>query len=89
MAGPNLELFKFGLYVFFPVGVMFYFGNPDWYQKHVVPLRDKFWPPEQKTIKPPHDSETLRSELARLRAERHAKREATSAVAADPPPRLV
>ncbi|CAG8525134.1 15381_t:CDS:10 [Acaulospora morrowiae] len=35
MAGPNLELFKFGLYVFFPVAAMYYFGSPEFYEKHI------------------------------------------------------
>jgi hypothetical protein len=38
MAGPNLEVFKFGLYVFFPVAMMVHYGNPVWYQKHVIPV---------------------------------------------------
>ncbi|CEH11941.1 hypothetical protein CBOM_07332 [Ceraceosorus bombacis] len=28
MAGPNLELFKFGLYLFFPLAVMVHYGDP-------------------------------------------------------------
>ena len=39
MAGPNLEIFKFGLYVFFPVAIMFHYGKPEWYEKHVLPVR--------------------------------------------------
>lgn len=38
MAGPNLEIFKFGLYVFFPVAIMFHYGNPEWYERHVLPV---------------------------------------------------
>ncbi len=36
MGGPNLEVFKFGIYVFFPVAMMIYYGDPDWYNKHVL-----------------------------------------------------
>ena len=39
MAGPNLEIFKFGFYVFFPVAIMFHYGKPEWYDKHVLPVR--------------------------------------------------
>lgn len=39
MAGPNVEIFKFGLYVFFPIAIMFHYGNPEWYEKHVLPVR--------------------------------------------------
>jgi protein PET100 len=38
MGGPNLELFRFGFYLFFPVVALFHYGNPDWYTKHVVPV---------------------------------------------------
>lgn len=47
MAGPNLEVFKFGLYLFFPLAVMIHYGDPDWYKKNVLPLRDEFWPKEE------------------------------------------
>ena len=38
MGGPNLEVFKFATYVFLPILVMAHFGNPDWYQKNVLPV---------------------------------------------------
>ncbi|SHO77519.1 Uncharacterized protein MSYG_1859 [Malassezia sympodialis ATCC 42132] len=46
MAGPNMEVFRFGLYLLFPLGFMLYFGDPSFYEKHVLPLRDRFTPPE-------------------------------------------
>ncbi|MBW0491894.1 hypothetical protein O181_031609 [Austropuccinia psidii MF-1] len=42
MAGPNLELFKFGVYVFFPILVMVHYGDLDWYEKYVLPEKSKF-----------------------------------------------
>ena len=39
MGGPNLEVFKFSVYVFFPVVMLLYYGNPDWYAKNVLPVR--------------------------------------------------
>ncbi|EHS64323.1 uncharacterized protein PGTG_20934 [Puccinia graminis f. sp. tritici CRL 75-36-700-3] len=42
MAGPNLELAKFGMYVFFPILVMVHYGDPDWYHKYVLPDRSQF-----------------------------------------------
>ncbi|KIO31696.1 hypothetical protein M407DRAFT_67757 [Tulasnella calospora MUT 4182] len=48
MAGPNLELVKFGIYVFFPVAIMLHYGNPDWYQAHIIPYRERFWPTDPK-----------------------------------------
>lgn len=38
MGGPNLEVFKFATYVFVPILVMAHFGNPEWYQKNVLPV---------------------------------------------------
>ena len=46
MAGPNLELFKFSLYLFFPLAIMVHYGDPQWYHDNVLPLRDRFWPDE-------------------------------------------
>lgn len=46
MAGPNLELFKFSLYLFFPLAIMIHYGDPQWYHDNVLPVRDKFWPDE-------------------------------------------
>ncbi len=39
MAGPNLEVFKFAVYVFFPVLVFLRYGDPEWYQTNVIPVR--------------------------------------------------
>ena len=40
MAGPNLEVFKFAVYVFFPVLVFLRYGDPEWYQTNVIPVRN-------------------------------------------------
>ena len=39
MAGPNLEVFKFAVYVFFPVLVFLHYGDPEWYRTNVIPVR--------------------------------------------------
>ncbi|EJT96822.1 hypothetical protein DACRYDRAFT_112439 [Dacryopinax primogenitus] len=83
MGGPNLELFKFAVYVFFPVAIMFHYGNPDWYEKNVAPLKDQFWPREDTLNRPPHDNITLQAELARFKAEREARRERRQAAEAE------
>ncbi|KDN47535.1 hypothetical protein K437DRAFT_206503, partial [Tilletiaria anomala UBC 951] len=70
MAGPNLELFKFGLYLFFPLAVMVHYGDPEWYHKNVLPIRDTFWPKEKNLYKPPRNEKDLKSELAELRRQR-------------------
>ncbi|KAI0797774.1 hypothetical protein C8Q75DRAFT_18646 [Abortiporus biennis] len=80
MAGPNLEVFKFAVYVFFPVAMLFHFGDPDWYNKHVLPYKDRIFPPEEKTVRHlPTDHTALQEELAKIRArklERRAQQEA-------------
>jgi protein PET100 len=38
--GGNLEIFKFGLYLFVPVFALLHFGDPQWYHNHVLPVRD-------------------------------------------------
>ncbi|RUS30155.1 hypothetical protein BC938DRAFT_479789 [Jimgerdemannia flammicorona] len=38
---------QFGVYIFFPVGVMLYFGGPDFYNKFVSHIN--FWPPVEQT----------------------------------------
>ncbi|KAI9711278.1 MAG: hypothetical protein M1820_002265 [Bogoriella megaspora] len=71
MAGPNLEVFKFGIYILFPIGIMYYFGtNLD--GKFTTP---DFWPKEGQTHKIPFEREDIQSELQRLKARRLAQRE--------------
>src|SRR3984957_15057047 len=38
MAGPNLEIFRFGLYLFVPLFALLHFGDPSWYHNHVLPV---------------------------------------------------
>ncbi|KAK3075529.1 hypothetical protein LTR53_001059 [Teratosphaeriaceae sp. CCFEE 6253] len=70
MGGPNLEVFKFGMYILFPIGVMYYFGtNLD--SRFRVP---DFWPKEGTTHTIPFEREEIKEELERLRARRLAVR---------------
>lgn len=39
MGGPNLEIFKFSLYLFVPLAALVHFGDPQWYRDVVVPVR--------------------------------------------------
>merc|ERR1712000_209357 len=60
MGGMNLEVFKFGMYVMFPIGIMFYFGtNLD--DRFSVP---GFWPKPEECNRIPHDREELRQARA-------------------------
>ncbi len=38
MGGPNLEIFKFSLYLFIPIAALVHFGDPDWYRANVLPV---------------------------------------------------
>ncbi|OCK79554.1 hypothetical protein K432DRAFT_329958 [Lepidopterella palustris CBS 459.81] len=70
MGGPNLEVFKFGMYILFPIGIMYYFGtNLD--NRFSVP---DFWPKEEQTHKIPYERDEIEAELARLKARRLALR---------------
>ncbi|KAF7359530.1 hypothetical protein MSAN_01296100 [Mycena sanguinolenta] len=51
MGGPNLEVFKFAVYLFVPIVSLVYFGDPAWYHTHVVPYRNKLLPPLEKTVR--------------------------------------
>lgn len=42
MAGPNLEIFKFGLYLFFPLAIMVHYGDVAWYNRNVLPVSSTF-----------------------------------------------
>ncbi|EON61560.1 hypothetical protein W97_00775 [Coniosporium apollinis CBS 100218] len=66
MGGPNLEVFKFGMYILFPIGVMYYFGtNLD--QRFTVP---DFWPKEGQTHKIPFEKDEIKDEIERLKRRR-------------------
>ncbi|KAI9375878.1 hypothetical protein BJX61DRAFT_539466 [Aspergillus egyptiacus] len=63
LQGGNLEVFKFGMYVIFPIGWMYYFGtNLD--ERFSVP---GFWPSTEQSHKIPLEKEEIDKELARMR----------------------
>ncbi|WPG98900.1 Hypothetical protein R9X50_00170000 [Acrodontium crateriforme] len=70
MGGPNLEVFKFGMYIMFPIGIMYYFGA-NLEQRFAVP---DFWPKEGQTHTIPFEREDISAELARLKERRLAAR---------------
>ncbi|KAI1816776.1 hypothetical protein GGS20DRAFT_583122 [Poronia punctata] len=66
MGGLNLEVFKFGMYVMFPIGIMFYFGtNLD--ERFAVP---EFWPRPEQANRVPFEKDEIQAELQRLRTRR-------------------
>ncbi|KAI9677670.1 MAG: hypothetical protein M1817_006625 [Caeruleum heppii] len=71
MGGPNLEVFKFGMYIMFPIATMYYFGtNLD----NRFSVRD-FWPAPETTHRIPFERDEMKAELDRLRARRLERRE--------------
>lgn len=69
---------QFGMYILFPIGIMYYFGtNLD--GRFSVP---DFWPKEGQTHKIPFERDEIKKELERLKArnlERKQAREAEEA----------
>ncbi|EXV04212.1 Protein PET100 [Metarhizium brunneum] len=62
MGGLNLEVFKFGMYVMFPIGIMYYFGtNLD--DRFSVP---NFWPRPEECNKLPRDRDEVKAEYERI-----------------------
>ncbi|KAF7295124.1 hypothetical protein MIND_01050900 [Mycena indigotica] len=73
---PNVEVFKFAVYLFVPLFSLVYFGDPAWYHKHVAPYRDKLLPPIEKTVRDlPFEQSRVREELERIKQERRDKTE--------------
>ncbi|CAK7211874.1 hypothetical protein SCUCBS95973_001272 [Sporothrix curviconia] len=85
MGGLNLEVFKFGMYVLFPIGIMYYFGtNLD--DRFVVP---DFWPKPENANRIPTERDEIHAELERLRARRlyfRDRRLADEGARPQPPP---
>ncbi|CAI7653353.1 unnamed protein product [Penicillium glandicola] len=78
LQGGNLEVLKFGMYVLFPIGWMYYFGTN---------LDDRFatkgfWPTAEQSHKIPLDKEEIDQELARMRIVDAVKRERRQAAEA-------
>ncbi|KAI8992448.1 hypothetical protein BDB01DRAFT_778469 [Pilobolus umbonatus] len=71
MGGPRLEIVKFGVYVFFPVGVMLYFGGPTFYDNYVKGIR--FWPDYNTTYQPPTTSVEVRTALEKMKTDREER----------------
>ncbi|KAF9483775.1 hypothetical protein BDN70DRAFT_851071 [Pholiota conissans] len=75
MGGPNLEIFKFSIYLFVPIAALVHFGDPDWYRSTVIPYRDKLFPSlGRNDMHIPKEQSAIREELARIKAERLARR---------------
>ncbi|WOO78813.1 uncharacterized protein LOC62_02G002351 [Vanrija pseudolonga] len=73
--GANLEVFKFATYLFIPLFAMLHFGDPNWYEHHVHPIKHIMWPPKETTNTiAPKSADELHSELNRIKEEHKARR---------------
>lgn len=65
------SLLQFGMYVLFPIGIMYYFGtNLD--DRFAVP---EFWPKAENANRIPTERDEIHAELQRLRARRLYQRD--------------
>ncbi|RAH41152.1 uncharacterized protein BO95DRAFT_423290 [Aspergillus brunneoviolaceus CBS 621.78] len=79
LQGGNLEVFKFGTYILFPIGWMYYFGtNLD----DRFTVRD-FWPTAEQSHKIPLEKEEIDRELNRMRMNDAIRRERRQREAAE------
>ncbi|EJD05668.1 uncharacterized protein FOMMEDRAFT_79116 [Fomitiporia mediterranea MF3/22] len=75
MAGPALEFFRFALYLAMPLAAMVHYGKPEWYTQNVLPYKERIFPPIESTHRDlPVDQAALKEELARIMAEKRARR---------------
>ncbi|VUC28323.1 unnamed protein product [Clonostachys rosea] len=58
----GLELFKFGTYLAFPIGIMYYFGT-NIEERFAVP---GFWPSAEQSNTIPKDRDEIRAEYDRI-----------------------
>lgn len=65
LRGPNLEVFKFGMYILFPIGWMYYFGT-NLENRFSVP---DFWPSQEQSHRIPFERDEIRDEVMRIARE--------------------
>lgn len=68
--GSRIELFRIGVYIFFPVAVFYYFNNPDFFDEYVLKKQKALYPPEDKLVKLPKTKEGYEQLRIKLREER-------------------
>ncbi|XP_037077493.1 protein PET100 homolog, mitochondrial-like [Pollicipes pollicipes] len=79
MGGWKLEVFKMGMYMTFPVGLFWYFNQPEYFEKWVIQTKQQLYPPSTKTHrdeletfkKEYHHKKTEEFEKQLLEAEKH------------------
>jgi len=48
MGGWKLEIFKMGMYMTFPVGLFWYFNQPEYFEKWVIQTKQRLYPSSTK-----------------------------------------
>ena len=48
MGGWKLEIFKMGMYMSFPVGLFWYFNQPEYFEKWVIQTKQQLYPPSNR-----------------------------------------
>ncbi|SCV69537.1 BQ2448_2557 [Microbotryum intermedium] len=61
--------------VFIPIAAMLHYGDPDWYEQYVGPLRSNYRKDDLPQIAPAQTPSELKDQLARMREERLKKRD--------------
>eukprot|EP00038_Savillea_parva_P031137 m.83135 g.83135 ORF g.83135 m.83135 type:complete len:88 (+) comp9518_c0_seq2:287-550(+) len=64
-----IEKFRFGVYVFFPITIFYYFNRPEFYDAYIRPSIPDFYPTEGVHTDIPHTRE------GNLRLLEHLKRQ--------------
>lgn len=72
LRGSNLEVFKFGMYLMFPIGWMYYFGT-NLENRFTV---EGFWPTAEQSHKIPTEREEIKAEIDRIQREIRRRKEA-------------
>ncbi|KND04979.1 hypothetical protein SpCBS45565_g05282 [Spizellomyces sp. 'palustris'] len=74
------EMLKFGVYIFFPIGVLYLFNRPELQEmlsrEHQQTV-ESFKTPEEQLFKLPKSMEEVRQETARMRQHFKSKRESS------------
>ena len=74
MAKPSLEILKFGIYVFGPISVFYYFNLPEIRKKYILPDLPKFYPTEGITTNIPYTKEGNAALMERMQQQQNAKK---------------
>jgi len=72
LRGTNLEVFKFGMYLAFPIGYMYYFGT-NLEERFNVP---DFWPTQEQSNRIPYERDEIRAEVERIQRQMRDREQA-------------